>query len=146
MALTKASSLAGGTYLKPDDYGDAAALLFEPKRVDRDVTYTKYGTTETAARDECVANLYVFRNQDQVDGKAEPDLIKDIRVVHGMVVKSLEKIVGEATIGILRKVPTQRGTGWALRDTDDATYLAVSSWYEKLEAEKAAALADMPDF
>lgn len=146
MAIQKASSLAGGAFLKPDDYTNALGILFEPKRIDKDVTYTKYNSTETGKRDEAVTDMFVFTNQDQLDGKVPPTEVEDVRAVHGMVVSSLEKVVGEGTIGVLRKIPTRAGSGWALRDPDDATFNKIAAWYDKREADRQAAIDSAPSF
>ena len=146
MAIQKASSLASGSFLKPDEYSNALAILFEPTRVDKNVTYTKYRSTETALRDEAMTTMHVFKNQDQLNGKAEPETMSGVRVVHSMIVGSLEKVIGEATIAVIRKVPTTKGEGWALRDPDDATFDKVADWHEKRETARQAAIESAPSF
>lgn len=146
MAINKASDLSGGTFFDPKAVQDALGLLVEPARVDKDVTYTKYQSNETAKRDEATANVTVFKTSENLAGTVEPEVLKGVRVVHSMLVSSLEKVVGDAMIGVIRKIPTKSGSGYAFRDPDAATINAIEAWYNKREAGIAAAIADAPDF
>lgn len=146
MALSRASDLAGGTYFKPADHSSALALLVEPLRLDKDVPYQPFDkTAPMSTRDELTANLTIFPNQDAVDGKVEPVILKGAVFTHSMLVGSLSKIIGDAMIGVIRRVPTKAGSGYAFRDADPGTDAKVTAYYEGRDAAVAAAIAEAPD-
>lgn len=142
--FAKASDLGGGAYFKPADHMTALALLVEPKRIDKDVESTYQGTTRL--RDEVVADITVFKTQESLD-KGEPsEVLKSVKVVHGMLTGSLEKVMGGAMLGIVRKIPTKGGSGYAFRDVEGSHEALVANYFTQREAAAAEAVAEAPSF
>lgn len=142
--FAKASDLAGGSYFKPADYMTALALLIEPKRIDKDVESTY--NNQTRLRDEVIADITVFKTQESLDRGEPTEVLKSVKVVHGMLTGSLEKVMGGAMLGIIRKVPTKGGAGYAFRDVETAHEGLVATYYTKRESAAAEAMSDAPDF
>lgn len=144
----KASDLGGGAFFKPADHMTDLALLIEPKRIDKDVDSTYQGTTRV--RDEVTADITVFKTQESLD-KGEPtEVLKAVKVVHGMLTSSLEKVLADgpngAMLGIVRKIPTKAGSGYAFRDPEADAEGKVFTFYTKRESEAAEAVAEAPSF
>lgn len=146
MAIKKASSLSsGGTFFKPGDHGDALAILFEPKSIRRDVPNTYQGVTKN--RDEVTADITIFRTQDHIAGKRSPEVITGAIVVHGAICSALEEVMGEATIGVVRKIQGKTGnTYWGLKDPADDVFAKVEGWYSEKEAALQKAMDEAPGF
>lgn len=142
--FAKASDLGGGSYFKPADHMTDLALLVEPKRVDKDVASTYNGVTRN--RDEVTADITIFKTQESLD-KGEPsEVLKSVKVVHGMLTSSLEKVMNGAMLGIVRKIPTQAGSGYAFRDVEADAEAKVANFYTARESAAAAAVAEAPSF
>lgn len=142
--FTKVSSLAGGSVFKPGDHMNDLALLLEPAEdgLRKDVENTYQG--KTTVRDEVVTTVTVFKTQESLD-KGEPDEILDgVRVVHGMLTDALKKVLGGVTVGVVRKVPTKAGSGYAFRDPEGDAVSKVAAYYEA--REKAVAEVEIPEF
>lgn len=121
------------------------AILVEPKRVDRDVSYTTFDK-KPGTRDECTADITIFGNSGSLE-KGEPtEVIKSAKVVHGMLVDTLGKIIDQATVATLAKVATKNGSGYVWRDASAENAAYVEAYFEKRDAAIAAAIADAPDF
>lgn len=142
--FAKASDLGGGSFFKPADHMTALALLVEPKRIDKNVESTYQGTTRL--RDEVTADITVFKTQEALE-KGEPnEVLKSVKVAHGMLTGSLEKVMGGAMLGIVRKVPTKSGSGYAFRDVESDHEALVANYYTQREAAAAEAVAEAPSF
>ncbi len=144
--FAKPSEYTGGTIFKPANHMNDLALLIEPKGIDRGIPNTYNG--KTTMRDEVTADVTVFGTSEALD-KGEPtEVIKSARVVHTMLTSTLERILGGAMVGVVRRVPTKSGSGYAFRDVDAPVEAAVEAFYTKREAAVADALAsgDMPSF
>lgn len=142
--FAKASDLGGGTFFKPGEHMTDLALLVEPKRIDKGVKSTYNNVVRE--RDEVTADVTVFKTQESLD-KGEPsDVLKSVKVTHGMLTSSLEKVMGGAMLGIVRKIPTQAGSGYAFRDVEGDAEAKVFAYYTKRESAAAEAVADAPDF
>lgn len=142
--FAKASDLGGGAFFKPADHMTDLALLIEPKRIDRNVESTYQGTSRL--RDEVTADITVFKTQESLD-KGEPtEVLKSVKVVHGMLTGSLEKVIDGAMLGIIRKIPTKGGSGYAFRDPEADAEAKVANYYTQREAAAAEAVAEAPSF
>lgn len=139
------SEFAGGSYFKPAEYMTALALLVEPKKVERDVQSEYKG--EVRVRDEVISDVTVFGNSESLETGIPTEVIKDTRVTHGMLTDTLSKIIGDPLIGVIRRIPTKRGSGYAFRDLEDAGQIdQAAAFFFKRNEDKAAALASAPDF
>lgn len=143
--FAKPSEFAGGTFFKAGEHMNDLALLVEPKSIARDRTHTYQGRTST--RDEVTADVTIFPTEESLD-KGAPTVIKNAVFTHGMLTSTLDKVMGGAMVGVIRKVPTKAGSGYAFRDVDAATEGKVGNYYVNREAAVKAALesGDMPDF
>lgn len=146
MPIAKPSEVTGGTVFKPAEHMNDLALLIEPKHIERDVPNHYQG--ETTHRDEVTADITVFGTSEAVETATPTEVLKDVKVVHGMLTSTLERVLGAALVGIVRKIPTKRGAGFAFRDADEAVEAAVTAFYERREAAVQAALSSdaMPGF
>lgn len=144
MALVKTSDFVGGAYFKPLEHMNDLALLIEPKSIQRDVPSTYQNVTRM--RDEVLADVTVFANTDALRDGEPSEVIRAAKVVHGMLTDTLSKIMGEATICTIVKIPTKGGSGYVFRDASDEATGAVAAYYDKRNAALDAATADAPDF
>lgn len=142
--FAKPSDLAGGSYFKPADHANDVALLVEPKSIERDVPNTYQGTTRN--RDEVLSDVTVFATEDALNNKQPTDVLKSVKIVHGMLTGSLAKILGSATVAVVRKVPTQKGAGWAFRDVAPEQEALVADYFTEREAAIAEAMESVPPF
>lgn len=127
--FSKPSDLGGGGIFKPGDRMNDLAILVEPKSIERQVPSTYQGTTRH--RDEVIADISVFGTQEALD-KGEPtSIVKSTKVVHGMLTSSLERILGGAMVGVIRKIPTQAGSGYVFRDVEPDVEEQVGAYYSK---------------
>ncbi len=121
--FAKPSQYTGGTIFKPANHMNDLALLIEPKDIDRGIPNTYNG--KTTMRDEVTADVTVFGTSEALD-KGEPtEVIKSARVVHTMLTSTLERILGGAMVGVVRRVPTKSGSGYAFRDAEPSVEAAV---------------------
>ena len=144
MALVKTSDFVGGAYFKPLENMNALALLIEPKSITRDVPNTYQNVTKM--RDEVVADVSIFDNTDALRAGEPTEVIKAAKFVHGMLTDTLSKIMGEATIATIVKIPTKGGSGYVFRDASPEATAAVTAYYDKRNAALEAAMADAPSF
>ncbi|GIF02244.1 hypothetical protein [Paractinoplanes rishiriensis] len=144
--LRKPSAYVGGAFFRPSDHINDVALLIEPKRVDRGVSNTYNG--ETRLRDEVYADITVFATSESVETGRPTAVLENARVVHGMLTDLLAQIIGSAMVGIVRKIPTRKGQGYAFRDVEPSIEAAVTAYLDSRETAVAAALASgaMPSF
>lgn len=144
MSLVKPSDYSGGAYFKPLEHMNDLALLVEPVRIDKDVPNEYQG--RKSVRDEVTCTISVFANSDALN-KGEPtQVIKQAKVVHGMLTDTLSKIIGQATIATVAKIPTKSGSGYVWRDPSAEATAAVTAYYEGRAAAEEAAIADAPSF
>ena len=144
MALVKTSDFVGGAYFKPAENMNALALLIEPKSITRDVPNTYNG--KSSVRDEVLCDISIFANTDALRNGEPSEVIMAAKVVHGMLTDTLSKIMGEATIATIAKIPTQKGAGYVFRDASPEATAAVTAYYDKRNAALEAAMADAPSF
>ncbi|MEU8327289.1 hypothetical protein [Micromonospora sp. NPDC048839] len=144
--FAKPSEFAGGTFFKPLEHMNDLALLIEPKRIDRNVESTYNNVTRV--RDEVTADITVFGTSEALEKGVPTAVIKSARVTHGMLTSTLEKIMGGAMVGVVAKVPTKAGSGYAFRDVSAAIEGQVGTYYGNREAAVSEALASgaMPSF
>lgn len=142
--FSKPSEFAGGTYFKPAEHSNDLAILVEPKTVQHDVPNTYNGVSR--ARDEVTADLTFFANEESLSNATPSSVVKNAKVVHGMLTSSLEKILGGAMVATVQKVPTQKGQGWAFRDVANEVEAQVGVYYKAREDSINEALADAPSF
>lgn len=142
--FAKASDLAGGSFFKPADHMTDLALLVEPKRIDKDVESTYNNVTRK--RDEVVADVTVFKTQESLDRGEPTEVLKSVKIAHGMLTGSLEKVMGGAMLGVIRKVPTRNGSGYAFRDVEADAEAKVATYYANRESALAEAMDDAPEF
>lgn len=142
--FARPSDLGGGAFFKPADHMNDLALLIEPKTIARDVPSTYQGATRQ--RDEVLSDITVFANQGNLDSGTPSEILKSVKVTHGMLTSTLEKILGEATVAVIRKIPTQAGAGFAFRDPSVEDEAKVVTYYEAREAAITEAVASAPSF
>ena len=144
--LAKPSEFTGGSFFKPGEHMNDLALLVEPKRIDRGVPNTYQG--RSTLRDEVTADVTVFGTSESLEHGRPSAELKDVRVVHGMLTSTLERILGGAMVGVVRKIPTKSGSGYAFRDVEPDVEAAVAGYFERREQHVTEALAsgDMPSF
>lgn len=141
--FAKPSEFNGGTFFKPAEHMNDLAIMVEPKRIDKNKEHTYQG--RTSVRDEVVADVTIFPTEESLD-KGEPTVIKNAIFTHGMLTGTLERVIGGVMVGIVRKIPTKAGSGYAFRDVDASTEAKVGNYYVNREAAIKAALNDVPDF
>lgn len=144
MSLVKTSDFVGGAYFKPADHMTDIALLVEPKSIERNVPNEYQGRVTN--RDEVTADITVFANTGAIESGTPTEIIKGAKVVHGMLTETLSKMLGEASVAIVAKIPTKRGSGFVWRDASPDATAKVAAYYEGRAAALEAALADVPDF
>jgi hypothetical protein len=145
-SFAKPSAISGGTFFKPLDHMNDLALLIEPTSIVKGVENTYQG--RTTLRDEVTADVTVFANSEALE-KGEPtEVIKGARVVHGMLTSTLERVMGGAMVAVVRKIPTQNGSGYAFRDVEWEVEAAVGAYFEQREVavDTARASGAMPSF
>lgn len=141
----KASDYAGGAFFKPANHMNDIALLVEPTKIDKDVTSTYQGNTRV--RDEVTADITVFATTEAVETGVPTEVQKGVRVVHGMLTSTLERNMGKPFLGIIRKVPTKAGSGYAFRDVENGAHITkITEFYVAREAEVEANKAAAPGF
>ena len=144
--FSKPSEFTGGSYFAPLDHLTALGLLVEPKRIDKNVPNDYRGEART--RDEVTADVTVFATSEALE-KGEPTVtLKGVLVTHTMLASTLGKIIGGALVGVIRKVPTKAGSGYAFRDVEADVEGQVGEFYKAREAAVEAALSGdgVPDF
>lgn len=143
--FSKPSEFTGGSYFKPAEHMNDLALIVEPKRIDKNVENNYQGAI--SYRDEVTADVTVFTTTDSLE-KGEPSqVMKDVKIVHGMLTSNLERNMGGVTLAVIRKVPTKRGSGYGFRDVEDSNVEAQAAAYFTSREEKVeAALAEVPSF
>jgi hypothetical protein len=144
--FAKPSEFTGGAIFKPANHMNDLALLIEPKRITKGVPNTYNG--KTTMRDEVTSDITVFGTSEALDTGNPTAVIKGARVVHTMLTSTLERIMGGAMVGIVRKVPTASGSGFAFRDVDPGVEAAVGAYFEGRETaiEQALSSGAMPSF
>lgn len=142
--FSKPSEFGGGSFFKPGDHMNDLAILVEPTRITKDVPNTYNGVTKN--RDEATARVTVFANSESLETGVPTEVIEDAKFVHGMLTSTLEKIIGGAMVGVVRKIPTKAGSGYAFRDVEGDVEGKVASYFEAREKAVAEALDSVPDF
>ena len=133
---------SGGAFFKATDHTTDLALLVEPKAWRHNATNTYKG--EVKPRDEVTADITVFANQDQLDGKAEPTVLKDAVLTNTALTSIGKENIGESLPVVLRK-PSGKDY-WSFEVVSGDTLEKVVAYYEKREADLAAAMAEAPSF
>lgn len=141
------SEYLASSFFKPADHMLDLALIVEPKQILKDQPNEYQG--RKSLRDEAIADVTVFANSESLD-KGEPtEVLRNCKIVHGMLVGSCEQILNSdkpALLGVVQKIPTKNGSGYAFRDTDTVTTDKVIAYWQKRDEKRAAAAEDMPDF
>ena len=138
--FAKPSEFTGGAYFKPLDHMNDVALLVEPKRIDKNVENTYGGQTRT--RDEVTATVSVFATSEALEEGRPSAVMGDVRVVHGMLTSTLERLIGGAMVGVIRRVQTKSGSGYVFRDVEPGIEAQVAAYFDN----RSAAVAAMPSF
>jgi hypothetical protein len=140
----KPSEYKSGAFFKPADHMNDIAILVEPKVVQYNVENEYNGQKRT--RDEVNADLTFFGTSEALD-KGEPTLIvKNSTIVHGMLTGTAAKLIDEAMVAQVHKVPTKMGSGYAWRDVAPEIEAKVANYFTTREAKLAEAIADAPSF
>lgn len=142
MALTKPQ--AGGSFFKPADHTNDLILVIEGKRILKDQKHTYQG--KESLRDVGVADIAVFRDSSDIENREPSMILKDCQITSQILVSDLERngwMDGGAGLAVIRRP----GQAFVYRDdfSKDAEE-AATAWYEAREAERTAALDDMPSF
>lgn len=135
--FAKPSEFAGASYFAPKNHMTSLALLIEPKTIERNVPSTY--NNQTRNRDEVLADISVFENQAALDSATPTTVMKNTKIVHGMLTSTVEKILGGAMVATVQKIPTQAGSGFVFRDVDAATEAKVGEYYTARSAAAEAA-------
>ena len=142
MALSNGTG-SGGDYIKPEDYRDAKAVLIEPSKILHDQP-SKFGGTRNIA----VADVTIFNNANTLDGQEEPIILRGARLTGQALVRDLEGLVGEGTVGKFFPAPNSKGSKpiWVTRPVDQAIYERVAAYVEKRDADLLAAAGEEPEW
>lgn len=135
--FAKPSDYAGASFFKPKEHMTALALLIEPKTIDRGVPSTY--NNQTRVRDEVIADVSVFANQNDLNNKKPSQILKSTKITHGMLTSTVEKILGGAMVATVQMTQTQAGSGYVFRDVDPATEAIVGEYYSARSEAAAAA-------
>jgi hypothetical protein len=148
MALKRSSEIGGGSaFFKPAEFEGAAALLIEPKSLQRDVDFTPYQKTTVEQRDEVTADVTAFATEaDLKAGKGVEH--KAMTFTHKAIVNRLGRAIGEAVVGKMGKEQFKNSAApaWVVADVDDDTFALVEKFYDAREEAVKAALEDVPSF
>lgn len=142
--FSKPSEFAGGSYFKPKEHTSDLALLIEPTHIDKNVESDYNGQKRT--RDEVTANITVFANTSELEAGKPGKIMKNTKIVHGMLTSTVERIIGGAMVATVTMTATRNGQGYVFRDVDAATEAKVGAYFQARDAEIAANLADAPGF
>lgn len=143
--LGQSSDFAGGSYLKPADHMNDLALLIEPISIEKNVPSTYQGTTRV--RDEVLADITYFANIESIESGVPTSVENSVKVVHGMLAGTLERNgMGKAFAGIIRKIPTKAGSGFAFRNVEPTHLAKVVTYLSARDAEAEANAASAPGF
>lgn len=139
MSFGKVADHVTSGYFKPLDHMTALALLVEPKSIARNVPSEYKGTVRN--RDEVVADISIFENSGDINAKKPSNILKSVKVVHGMLTQALEHFIPDGAIVVqVTKVDTKNGSGYVFRDVTDAEVLgAAKAYYDGRTAAAAAA-------
>lgn len=134
----------GGDFFDPKQYGNALALLIEPKKYREDVPNPKFNST----RDICDADVTIFVTERDFDG--EPKVLTGCAIAQTFLAKDLKESIGLAEIARLDTRPNPNGgnPSWVWRNVPNDVRDQVIAYVERRDAEVDAALAsdDVPDF
>ncbi len=139
----------GGTYFKAGENASAKAFLIEPKgTVVTQADPFKPGET----RDILTADITVFRSQEDVDGKADPEVLSGVTITNKWLVADFTQkpsmLTSKNILRIAKKPARQPGFQptiiWA--PVDEETANGVKAYVRKRQADYEAALADVPEF
>lgn len=139
MAVKNTSS--GGSFVKMSTYADAVAIIFEPKRVEKDVP-GKFGN-----RDILNADLTIFDKQAIEGGK--PEIVKGALITEKAFINAYEDEIGEQLVAALALKPNTRGGKdfFVPRGVDQAIFEKAEAYLdERTAAFKAAMESDGPDW
>lgn len=142
--FAKPSENQGGSFFKPADHMTVLALLVEPKSIQKNVENNYQGSI--SHRDEVTADVTIFNTSEALATGVPTSIQKNSTFTHGMLTSTLERIMGGATVAVVRKVPTKRGEGFAFRDVDSTVEGQVAVYYTNREAARTEALANVPSF
>lgn len=138
--FAKPSDYAGSSYFKPKEYMNALALLVEPKSAAHDVPNEYRG--KVSYRTEVVADITIFENQKQLEDGEPDNILKNCKIVHGMLSSTVEKIIGGAMVATVAEIDTKNGSGYVFRDVEDDVEGQVGAYFTALQA----AADDAPSF
>lgn len=137
MSFGKVSDHVGSGYFKPLEHMTDLALLIEPKSIARGVQSTY--NNQVRVRDEVVADVSVFANQADLNSQKPSNVLKSVKVTHGMLTSTLEHFMGGAIVVTVTKTTTQNGSGYVFRDVQDDALLGTVKAYFDARSEAAAA-------
>lgn len=138
MGIQKVSDFVASGFFKPKEHMNDLALLVEPTSILRNQPNTYQGKTTT--RDEVISTISVFANQGDIEAGKPSEVLRNHKVVHGMLTSTLEQVLGGAIISTIEKINTQAGAGFVFRDVKDAAIFAkVEGYYDNREAAVASA-------
>ena len=132
---------SGGSFVKMGTYSDAVAIIFEPRRVERDVE-GRFGK-----RDILHADLTVF-DKDAIRG-GKPLVVKGALITEKAFINAYEDEIGEQMIAKLMLKPNTNGGKdyWVPRGVDQAIFEKAEAYLEQRDAAfKAAMESDGPDW
>lgn len=135
MTLQNTSNIGGGEFVRERDVADAKAILFEPKRFEKDVPGGKFGPQDILTTD-----LTIF-DGDALKGDKAPEFIKNAKLVGAGVTREYGEGVGQQFVGRLVLTPSAKGNAfYAPKPVDDSVFDAVAAYLEQREAAVEAAL------
>lgn len=144
MALTSLSDISGGgDWFKPEDHASAAAILFEPKSIEKNVRNEKYNNT----RDIITGVITIFATEADVEAGKPSQIMQAGKLDKTALISTLERVMGGATVARVFKGPFKNGnTGWQFDSVPPAIEAKVAEYLDAREAEVAAAVASAPGF
>lgn len=142
--FSKPSEFAGGSFFKPAEHMNDLAILLEPKHIDKNVKSEYQGNVRE--RDEVTADISTFATSEALEKGKPTQIMKNCKIVHGMLTSTVERIIGGAMVARLDKAQTKGGSGYVFRDVTPEVEAQVGGYFENRSAEVEQNLADVPDF
>jgi len=147
MSLSRPSEHTRSGFMKVKEHLTDLALLIEPKSIRHKVPQT-FNNAPAGEKDEVIADISVFADQRALDSGNPTRVLKGVVIKYPYITEKLEPIIPDgAQVGRVVMTSLKSGnTAANLTDVDDATWAAVSAYYEGREAAVAAALDSAPAF
>lgn len=134
--ISNGAGLSNGGFFKPKEHQSAAVILFEPKGVRRGIQ-TKFGP-----KDYVDGDFTIFLTADELKS-GSPSTVMEGATCEGNIARSLEGLVGRATVGKLGQKDTGKGNpAWTIDQVDPKLIPQIKEYVQKREQEKQDSVPD----